>query len=485
MEEKKKYLYGAAVQGIQGYIFQTNKLQDIIGASELVRKICTELFKSTVGESFREEELVLAAAGNVKYEFDSREDCEKVVRCFPKQVMDAAPGVTISQAVVEYSDEKDYSSKVEELERNLRIQRNRPMKSTTTGCIGVLRSRSTGLPVAKIEKEEYLDESTIKKRTESTKGRLCRDAFGKDVPDGSFAYEIEKMCDRNNWIAIIHADGNGLGNIVAKIGQDRNKFKAFSKRLDDATNAAAQAAFTDIFPKEQWDKAIPIRPIVIGGDDFTVICRGSLAMEFVASYLKHFEEGTKKMLKEIGVNEYERLTACAGVVFIKSNYPFYYGYELAENLCSEAKKEAKKEENLDGGIVRSCLMFHKVQDSFVTDYADIVKRELTPAEGWSYKYGPYYLNPPKNGMMKLEELLDYPEKLQGKEGNALKSGLRKWMTCLSVDGEEAAEQLKKRIRQITTKKEVLDSLLKAGEKTTPVYDVLSLCSIMYKETNKD
>ena len=28
-----KYLYGAAVQGIQGYIFQTNELQDIIGAS--------------------------------------------------------------------------------------------------------------------------------------------------------------------------------------------------------------------------------------------------------------------------------------------------------------------------------------------------------------------------------------------------------------------------------------------------------------------
>ena len=34
-----KYLYGAAVQGIQGFIFQTNKLRDIVGASELVERI--------------------------------------------------------------------------------------------------------------------------------------------------------------------------------------------------------------------------------------------------------------------------------------------------------------------------------------------------------------------------------------------------------------------------------------------------------------
>ena len=36
-----KYLYGASVQGIQQFIFQTNELKDIVGASELVEFICT------------------------------------------------------------------------------------------------------------------------------------------------------------------------------------------------------------------------------------------------------------------------------------------------------------------------------------------------------------------------------------------------------------------------------------------------------------
>ena len=36
---------GTSVQGIQGYIFQTNKLKDVIGASELVKDLCETNFK--------------------------------------------------------------------------------------------------------------------------------------------------------------------------------------------------------------------------------------------------------------------------------------------------------------------------------------------------------------------------------------------------------------------------------------------------------
>lgn len=477
MEEKKCFLYGAAVQGIQSYIFQTNKLQDIIGASELVRKICTDLFKDTVGSSYKESNKIIAAAGNIKYVFDSRSDCECVVKSFPKRVINTAPGATISQAVVEYSDNDEYQSKVNELEGKLRIQRNRPMKSTAIGYLGTMRSRSTGLPVVEVFRNEYLDASTMKKRAEQTMQRLCIDAFGTNVSDRSFAYDVEDMCDKNNWLAIIHADGNGFGKIVQEVGKNKEDFKKFSESLDNATKTAAQKAFVDVIPKEEWSDVIPIRPIVIGGDDFTVICRGTMAMDFVTSYLKHFEEETSS---QVG----RKLTVCAGVAFIKSGYPFYYGYNLAEALCNEAKKEAKKVENMDGSIVRSCLMFHKVQDSFITEYSDIEKRELTPTAGWSYKHGPYYLERFKDNMT-IDELLEYPQRLEGKEGNALKSGLRRWMTCLSADGEHAAEQLYKRIEQISSSnmQKILKELIVKRAKVTPVYDVLALCSIINKETN--
>ncbi|MDE6843364.1 MAG: hypothetical protein K2J24_07560, partial [Muribaculaceae bacterium] len=99
---EKFYLYGAAVQGIQGFIFQTNKLREIVGASELVEEICTQLFAKTLypfsteplKELQNDPNAILNAAGNIKYIFTDEAKCRFVVRKFPKVVMEFAPGIT-------------------------------------------------------------------------------------------------------------------------------------------------------------------------------------------------------------------------------------------------------------------------------------------------------------------------------------------------------------------------------------------------------
>ena len=137
-----KLLYGAAVQGIQEYILRTNKLREIVEASQVVADICTGLFLEVLkGEylpgseqecQMREDpNFILHAAGNIKYIFDSLEECTRVVSVFPKTVMLAAPGITVSQAVVQYKD--DFASAVNELEFKLRVQRNKawPFRNST------------------------------------------------------------------------------------------------------------------------------------------------------------------------------------------------------------------------------------------------------------------------------------------------------------------------------------------------------------------
>ena len=109
-----KYLYGAAVQGIQSFIFQTNKLREIVGASELVEEICTSKFAKLLGKNGcypdlkkqleDDENCILHAAGNIKYIFDKKEECEKIVREYPKAIYEFAPGVTVSQAVVVFDN---------------------------------------------------------------------------------------------------------------------------------------------------------------------------------------------------------------------------------------------------------------------------------------------------------------------------------------------------------------------------------------------
>lgn len=164
-------------------------------------------------------------------------------------------------------------------------------------------------------------------------------------------------------------------------------FKAFSQELDNITTAAANAAFQEVKPEGGWTGIIPIRPIVLGGDDMTVIIRGDLALRYVTAFMKQFENIQGRDYANHSRTDWFA-TIEHGVLHSSIRLILYYGYELAEQLCKEAKDNAKKQNET---LPPSCLMFHKVQDSFVMKYAEIKKRELTTASGNSLCFGPYYL----------------------------------------------------------------------------------------------
>ena len=511
-----KLLYGASVQGIQGFIFQTNKLRDISGASELVEEICTITFaKLLYQQDLSDDDLksklqkdprvLLNAAGNIKFEPDSRELCERIVREFPKLVQQKAPGITVSQAVVSYSDAEDFSSAIIRLEGRLREQRNKPMRSNTLGLMGIRRSRTTGLPAVRMHKSDYVDAATLAKLYKDAAGtirretiELCRKALFKEVQTTQVPYDISSVTDKNDWIAVIHADGNGLGQIVQKIGHNREEFKRFSMQLDDATQQAARTAYAKIEEKygETWKRKetqiIPIRPVVLGGDDFTVICRADFALEYVTHFIEAFEINTHKMdcFKEGKYPIYtegrvrDRLTACAGIAYVKSSYPFYYAYDLAEALCTEAKKNAKDKPSIKAGkeLPASCIMFHKLQDSFVDSYEELKQRELCPHPALSFAYGPYYLNDhaaQDHEKWTVAHLLKQVVDLS--PSNNVRAHLRNWMSTV-FDNKALAKQ---HIDRLKKREPGWSDRLTAWttQEYSPVYDILAIYTLQNQQTN--
>ena len=502
-----KFLYGAAVQGIQQFIFQSNKLKDIVGASELVEDICTKLFahvlaKSGVGAVSLEDDpnAILFAAGNIKYVFDGENICKEVVKCFPKTVAEYAPGVTVSQAVVSLKDDSagTFASAVDELERRLRVHRNRNSRSPLLGMMGVLRSRSTGLPVIHKYRHEYYDEATFKKEflhgfdslsvlkdgnfVPRKSVELSHKAFGQSFSDQyQIPYELSRLTGKNGWIAVIHADGNGVGQVVRKIGKNREEFKKFSMLLDKVTTQAAQAAFEEVkILLTPGDTIIPIRPVVLGGDDVTVICRGDLALPYIKSFISAFERESEtelgSMLAGVFADGSKKLTACAGIAYVKSSYPFYYAYDLAETLCSVSKKDSKDTDAKRCGsdLPESCVMFHKVQDSFVEDYQKIEERELTPCEGYSFKHGPYYLKP-KSGRWTVDDLMRHADLVSSSE-NSLKGNIRNWISLL-YQNKPLADQRKARVASLLSKEHKLIFDAVTCEGRCPAYDILVLSTI--------
>ncbi len=445
--EKYIFVYGAAVQGIQQFIFRTDKLKDIVGASELVERICTSLFKERYLQSARP---LVNAAGNIKCVFSSEAECRKAVREFPRTVMLAAPGITISQAVVKTTQAEldgSFSEVLDRLEAKLHVQRNKPSKSMTLGLAATERSRATGLPAVAIAGGDYVDEATMKK-AELSDGlgvtlRLCAKSFGLDsLSPRDVALNIADLTGNNDWIGVIHADGNGLGEIVRRKSGSADSLHTFSDHLDQATKEAAQAAFREVCKgSDPIGGVIPFRPVVLGGDDMTMICRASLALPYVKSYLRNFEEATCRLLGGGG------LTACAGIAFVKSSYPFHYGYELAEMLCSQAKKVSKSSGVVGTrSLAPSSVMFYKVQGSFIEDFDCMVEKEKVPAKGHNFCFGPYFLNP-QTGYWTIDDLEKSSSALSSKDGNTVKTAIRKWMTAMHQD-MKMAYQIRNRSEQI-------------------------------------
>ncbi|MFN3588401.1 MAG: Cas10/Cmr2 second palm domain-containing protein [Spirosomataceae bacterium] len=535
------FLYGASVQGIQSFIFQTSKLKEIVGASELVEQICTQELQSFCQKNeipFDQKNVIIQAAGNIKYLFDSEIDCRKVVQGFSMHIANLAPGITISQAVIKYSD--DLSEAINALEAKLKAQRNKVSMPIETGFMGLERDRRTG-GVAYIERikrkggTEYISEATHKKLQKSDSDysykkidskeeesvELSENLFFKisntEVKREEVPHDVDKITTsgKNSWLAIIHADGNALGILLQKLGarlKGRKKedvqsaFTTFSKALDIATKNAAQFAFNKVvnadmdeqrknLTAKQSHKTLiyPIRPVLLGGDDLTIIIRADLALDFTIEFLKAFEEQTKEQFKFLA-NDYQvegfenGITACAGIAYIKESYPFHYGVHLAELLTKKAKKFSKQDKFKDSSnecgihIPPSSLAFYKVQSSFIESLEDMTEKTLfAERSNVSFDYGPYFIEK-KDGQPDVEML---KEKLKILENESKKdkskgvSKLRQWISELYKD-EATAGFMLDRMKSVNS--DFYKELKLEAERNKPktiIYDVIQLHSLKY------
>lgn len=501
-----KYLYGASIQGIQQFIFKTNKLKEIAGASALVDNICKEDFFDFAGVKKDDENVLMATSGNIKFICDE-EQCRRLVRTFPKYVASKAPGITLSQAVVKLSeDATNVQEDINKLERKLKAQRNKVSFPFETGFMALERSRRTGGVGVDYNRDgKVIDKATSLKIEKEKEDTTLFVSFSgdKNVTKKNIPLEIDKMVvkDRNSWVAVMHADGNGLGKLIHKMSTEikadyAKTFRLFSKKLEEATQKSANEAFEAVVEKGKND-VYPVRPILLGGDDLTIVIRADLALEFTTAYLKAFEKNTAielDFLKDKGI-EVEKLTACAGIAYIKSSYPFHYGADLAEGLCKKAKKMSKDKDVFKDSIPSS-LAFYKVQDSFIDDIEALTQRTLSIASAafdngtnsenkdkGVFDNGPYLVNkedavgstPYVN---QLDQKLAVLKKYAKKDGKGV-SKLRQWISEL-YNNKENADLMMDRMKEVNSsfyKEMGLEE--ERRKKQTILYDVLLQQSFDY------
>lgn len=516
-----KYLYGASVQGIQEIIFETNKLKEISGASTIIENICKDFLQKFFPDlkGLPAKNFIIRAAGNIRFVCDDEQIVKTIVKRFPMEVAKELPGITVSQAVMKLENGLEKGS-LRELDAQLKIQRNCRIKTAPVGLSVAKRAPRTGKPACERkgrgEDSELIDFATAQKQNSKANDRfqgllfegvsavngvsLCLPKSEDDISDNA----------KKNWIAICHADGNGLGQVLIDIEeavqgktsqQIQEAYCGFSDAIEKANEKALKEAFDDVvvadahktIDKKKLNSGkffVPFRPILLGGDDITFICRADLAVPFLQKYMACFEKYTQENFIQLSAQIpalKKGLTICAGVAFIKKNYPFHYGYDLAEDLCSYSKRVSKKNKD-DNGNTPSSLAFHKVHSSFHAGYENIAENELQIGET-SLQFGPYAINNDVANMPCLDDLLLCVEELQ--KSDAPKSGLRKWIA--ELENHHIAQQLLCRTADIAREKQhfsatkfskllqqlntalTIDKLI--VNDTTPVNDLLTLTSL--------
>jgi len=458
-----KYLYGASVQGIQGFIFETNKLREIVGASDLIEWFCSlEFINSFMKKNsinFDKDKILRNAGGNIRIVFDKKDELEIFVKNFPKYIMQKAYGITISQAVVEFDTGK-YLNKKDALEYQLTKARNRASIPLDARFSLMKQTPRTGKPAFEIKFDELIDKGNWQKYTNSDDAwlNIILNKLELKKIANRFPLEMDMIANDNNKVAIIHADGNKMGLMLQQMNDGlKNKtdneiqevFKTFSTQITNSTNDAVKEAFEATFNDIDKDAKIPFRPVVIGGDDVTVICDANKALDFTQAYLKAFEANTKKNFKNAKLDRYaEKLTACAGIAFCNKKFPFHYAYNLAEHLCSYAKESSNRE--------ASCLAFHNIQSSFVEDYKSFIREELTTKEDIMLLFAPYYTEkePKIDTLTKLYKLFNNSDIPLGK--------YREWLSEL-YKSQEYAELFLERIDVVMRAKIGKDKYQKLDE----------------------
>jgi len=352
------------VLAIQSFVFGTNRLRDAITGSSLV-----EWATDADGALRRaRSRLLQAAGGNAWLQFDRIEDARAFTTAYTRALLNEAPG--LETVVVHRPYEAGQLARAllavqieiarEKLERFPSVPLaglgvNALCRYTRLPATGV---NELGEPVSTRIQQFALHESQAVERWRAflpVKGSteldfpVLNDDLGRTAGDTSV-------------YGIVHVDGNGVGRRIDEWLRScirdsdpddgvRDQFREWSNDLkrrgrrtmeavvarvergrkqDRIEGAYAELGFDLAVDPKTGSRMLPIRPVLIGGDDLTFLCDGRIALDLAAAALDSF---TSEAVPHLGP-----LSACAGVAIVKSHAPFYRAYDLAERLCASAKR---------------------------------------------------------------------------------------------------------------------------------------------------
>ncbi len=181
------------------------------------------------------------------------------------------------------------------------------------------------------------------------------------------AQELKELVG-DGYLALIHADGNGVGNGLGRDKPDVER-AAFYHRNRVLLRRGLQKTINAHCPDTG---RAPLIPLMLGGDDLLLVSRAEIALPFVVTLCGELEELQRN---SAGF----KLTLGVGVVFAKRTIPIHRLHEVAEQLASSAKRRFRGLK--DGEAKRSVVDWAVYTTAWVDEPEEVRRRDWLRGSG--------------------------------------------------------------------------------------------------------
>ncbi len=418
------------VKSIQAFLFASARLRDAIGGSELIDLLTNEQSDSNlldaVLQATETQGLIEFSrrAGGAFYAFSQDAAAlDRFAALWTLAVQHWAPGLGFVFGRGNGADRREAFARAQ---ADSRSQSSRERAQYPMPAPVAERARRTGrVAVGRDKKDALIDAATQRNKAFadlSRAGFITRYSPEEEQLDWrDWPRNLEPDADEEGGfpfahgmrdVALIHADGNGMGQVLIRIGETVRHhpdaflkiYQTFSKAVEASTQHAARQATREVLlPVRQNGELLAARPILLGGDDVIVLVRADLALAYAQVFARAFEQESREQLRELsqlGVDGLpDQLTLGFGIAFIGASQPFSMAVALAESVMAHAKSQAKSR-NQGQAITPSSLAFYRVTTALIDDYDTLVQRVMTHHEGekrYIHTLGTYALEAEEGG----------------------------------------------------------------------------------------
>ena len=331
----------------QDYIFSSKKLVENAARSAEIAFVTSNRFFETVAKELysKDTNMVYSGGGHTVLQFEDGPDgpAENKAYAFAKRVTEAVlqqyNGLELFVKLQKYNPSMTPGENLKALSAALEKKKSIRQAGFRRLSFGVEQLDEISF------EPKLIDSSSSDSHSQDKKDSDPPPEDKKDPvspPEGwEYPREFEVLAgNQDNFIAVVHIDGNSMGkrvqSVYAKSGTDWNdccvRLRRFSEGIESDFNDALRAMVEEVsracpvrFPE------LPVRPVILAGDDVCFVTAGNIGLECARIFLEHLSTKTNCECED-------PYSACAGVALVHKKFPFHRAYDLAEELCSNAKK---------------------------------------------------------------------------------------------------------------------------------------------------